>query len=252
MFDSGRPDRQVCARSYRLKLLEWIANGFSIRSGKSTFILTLLRLLDLDSGSISVDGIDVATLPVSFLRRYGMVCVPQDCFIIPGASLRFNLDPYGVAPSSEIVECLSATGLWTVFAVHRDYGTFHAADEYAGILDRKMSNFPALSVGQRQLLAISRALVQARACRTVTQQPERRPIVLLDEVSSSLDSQTEAIVQRVIHKHLILKGHTAVIVSHRLGAFAETFRPGTDMVAWMEDGKIRKVGSLTEVLKMDG
>ena len=223
-----------------------------IFSGKSSFILALLRLLDLEDGAIVIDGLDLTTIPVSHLRRFGVVCVPQDCFILPGATLRFNLDPYLVANDSEIAECLAATGLWTVLAAQGRYGTLSDANSHAThVLDKKMSTFPALSVGQTQLLAISRALVQARACLTLAPRPERRPIVLLDEVSSSLDSQTEATIHRVIYKYLIQRGHTVVIVSHRLGAFRENFRPGTDKVTWMEDGKIRKVGMLDEILRFD-
>ena len=79
-------------------------------SGKSSLTLSLLRLIDLDTGSIVIDGLDISKLPHEFVRSK-IVAVPQEVCLLDG-SVRFNLDPSGNASESDITEALQKVNLW--------------------------------------------------------------------------------------------------------------------------------------------
>jgi ATP-binding cassette subfamily C (CFTR/MRP) protein 1 len=81
-------------------------------SGKSTFVLSLLRLLDSRSGSITVDGTDISEIVRSAVRQKCFISVPQDPFLLPDATLRFNLDPNEHYQDEEITAALGKTRLW--------------------------------------------------------------------------------------------------------------------------------------------
>ncbi|KAI1427713.1 putative ABC transporter [Xylaria sp. FL1777] len=213
-------------------------------SGKSTLLLTLLQLLESKSGKIEVDGIDIREVPLDLLRRRCFVAVSQDPLILPNETLRFNLDPDASVSDHAVVEILIKAGLWT----HFRSGKTHLEKETATamrisgfnelpILDLKMSLLPELSVGQCQLLALCRALIKVTSLRY----SGAKPVILLDEVTSSLDSETESIIYRIIDDELTQKGHTVIVVTHRLSALQEYTVVGRDAVALMEDGRLLEV-----------
>lgn len=112
--------------------------------------------------------------------------------------------------------------LWYHFASEEEGG---ADDSAVGqVLDTPLSSLPALSAGQAQLLALARALLQAYS-RTDS---GFRPIILLDEATSSLDSTTERLMLSIIHEELMLKGYTIIMVAHRLGSISAYMREGVD------------------------
>ncbi|TGJ81726.1 hypothetical protein E0Z10_g7042 [Xylaria hypoxylon] len=102
------------------------------------------------------------------------------------------------------------------------------------ILDQKLSLFKELSVGQCQLFGLCRALVKVLSLRG----SGVNPVILLDEITSSLDTLTESIVHRVIDE-FTHNGHTVIIVAHRLGALE--VKPGRDTVVLMADGRVQEV-----------
>ncbi|KGO43779.1 ABC transporter, integral membrane type 1 [Penicillium expansum] len=155
-------------------------------SGKTSLIMALLQMLDLQSGRISVDGEDLAEIPRSTIRSRINV-VPQDPFFMPG-TLRFNLDPRQSVIDAELIHAVEKVGLWDQVCAK-------------GGLDMEFSAAD-WSVGQRQLLALSRAIVRKSA------------VVILDEATSSVDSETEAIMQDVIAKDF--SQQTIIAVVHRL------------------------------------
>ncbi|KAJ5518656.1 ABC transporter integral membrane type 1 [Penicillium expansum] len=155
-------------------------------SGKTSLIMALLQMLDLQSGRISVDGEDLAEIPRSTIRSRINV-VPQDPFFMPG-TLRFNLDPRQSVIDAELIHAVEKVGLWDRVCAK-------------GGLDMEFSAAD-WSVGQRQLLALSRAIVKKSA------------VLILDEATSSVDSETEAIMQDVIAKDFSQK--TIIAVVHRL------------------------------------
>ncbi|RAK91834.1 ATP-binding cassette transporter [Aspergillus costaricaensis CBS 115574] len=192
-------------------------------SGKSTLMLSLLQLLETKHGFISIDDINIAHVPLQILRQRGIIAVPQDGFNIPTASIRYNLDPYNKCTSDEYVQALRRTRLWDKIAA--------ASTDVDTILNLPMSAILPLSAGQMQLFALCRMLLRVKATAPT------KPIIILDEASSSLDRETEAIVGDILRKEL--EYHTVIMIAHRTEGIMNTLRPGVDSIATMKDGKLR-------------
>lgn len=178
-------------------------------SGKSNLMFSLLQLLRPGQGSISIDDINIDHLP-------------QDGFNIPTASLRFNLDPYHTSSDQDILWSLQRTGLWD--KIHSTSAIPDSKKENMNIdirslLDLPMSSFLSFSTGQLQLFALSRTI--------------------LDEASSSLDSETESILTDMLRHDL--QGHTIVMIAHRVAGIMGAMRPGVDAIATMQHGKLQTV-----------
>lgn len=192
-------------------------------------------MLDVQSGRIEIDGVNITQIPHDFLRQRCFVAVSQDGFLLPSETLRFNLDPECLLGNGHIIiNTLKRVGLWSHFLGN--------SEEYGGdghpILDQKLSSFSAFSAGQAQIFTLCRGILKAEALRA----DGVRPVVLLDEVTSTLDSTTEGAVQRIIEDELSAKGHTTIMVSHRIGQLCEFMRPGTDVVR-LSDGELEGIVS---------
>ncbi|KAH8596734.1 putative ABC transporter [Bisporella sp. PMI_857] len=214
-------------------------------SGKSTLLSILLRMLELQSGTIELDGVDISQVSLDLLRQECFITMSQDSLLLSNETLRFNLDPEASSSDDIITDALSKTGLWPHF-FGGSTGSNESLDSEATdislfvehpILDRKVSDFQELSGGQYQLFGLCRALVKAKTSRRagVT------PVVLLDEVTSSLDLATESTIYSIIEEEFTSKGHTVIIVAHRLGVLAEHTKPGRDFLVVMQDGRIQEV-----------
>ena len=129
-------------------------NGAS--SGKSSLVLCILRLMSLDSGSITVDDIDLSTVPHEHIRSQ-LTTVPQDAYILDG-TVRLNVDPEETATDEEIKQVLDKVQLW-------------AKIEQRGGLDATM-NDKFLSQGEMQLLVFARAMLR------------KSKVLILDEFTS--------------------------------------------------------------------
>lgn len=189
--------------------------------GKTTLINLLMRFYDVDSGSISIDGVDIRELNRNELRNcYGMVL--QDSWLFKGTimeNLRYGNEN---ASDEEVVSAAKAA--------------------YAHSFIRKMPNgYNAeisegggnLSQGQKQLLCIARAMLSDP------------PILILDEATSSIDTLTEVRVQKAFRR--IMKGRTSFVVAHRLSTIRES-----DIILVMRDGNIVEQGSHEELLNKNG
>ncbi|RFU73105.1 abc transporter [Trichoderma arundinaceum] len=210
-------------------------------SGKSTILAALLRLIDC-TGVIKVDGQDLLRTPRSTIRQKGFITISQEPFLIPQATLRFNLDPHSIVTDEVLQLALEKVGIWSLLS---------GGDTSTEVLDSQYSSLPVLSVGQQQLLAMARAIVRKHALAQ-SDYPgvdTPKPILLLDEATSSLDSVTEAAIYDVLESEFIQEGYTAVIVAHRLSAVAGRMRPEKDMVAWIEDGRVVKIGGYEEIAR---
>ncbi|TVY43016.1 ABC transporter [Lachnellula occidentalis] len=213
-------------------------------SGKSTLLLTLLRILELQAGKIEIDGLDVKHVRLDVLRERCFIAVSQDPLLLSNETLRFNLNPDASISDETVIDALRKTGLWAHFLTgdgHLGEETGHAIDiselgEHP-VLDNKLSLFQELSVGQCQLFALCRALIKAISLRYTGV----KPVVLLDEVTSSLDSDTETIIHRVIDEEFTGNGHTVIIVAHRLSVLNEHTETGRDVVALMGDGRVLEI-----------
>ncbi|KAL9126805.1 MAG: hypothetical protein Q9217_004200 [Psora testacea] len=178
-------------------------------SGKSSLALALLRTAEPHNGCIMIDGIDTRTLNLHMLRD-AVVIVPQDPTIFKG-SLRSNLDPHCLFTDEEIFTTLRQVSL-IPSPQGMEASTFMALD----------APVPPMSLGQRQLLCLVRALM-------------RKPkILVLDEATASVDEDTERKIQNIVQSvHC-----TTIIIAHRLANIDYC-----DRVVEMERGKIVKIRS---------
>ncbi len=189
-------------------------------AGKTTLFQLLLRFYDAESGSISVDGVEISKVaPESLRARIGLV--PQDTVIF-GTSAKENIG-YGRPGASdhEIERAAKAA----------------AADEFIQQLPDGYNTFlgergTRLSGGQRQRIAIARAILKDP------------PILLLDEATSSLDAESERMVQNAL-EHL-MKSRTTIIIAHRLATVLKASR-----IVVMDQGEIVDIGSHDELVKRD-
>ncbi|KAJ5292026.1 hypothetical protein N7478_001277 [Penicillium angulare] len=153
-------------------------------SGKTSFIMAMLRMLNTE-GQISISNTNVATVPRSLLRRTVNV-IPQDPLLFPG-SVRFNIDPHGLGTTVQIEDALRKVRMWNQI-------------EMNGGLDTELE-VSQWSVGQKQLLELARALII------------KSPILILDEATSSMDWETESIMQSVLDTEFA--DQTIIAVIHR-------------------------------------
>ena len=188
-------------------------------SGKSTVIKLLLRHYDVQRGSITVDGIDIRSIDQHSLRR-AFGTVPQDVFMFTDtivANVGLGVfDRESVKDAARVVEA------------NRFITTL--PDSYDTRLGERGAN---LSFGERQLLAFARALAGSPA------------VLVLDEATSSVDSETEAQIQHALDR--LIEDRTAVIIAHRLSTIRNV-----DRIVVLHHGVIREVGTHPELLNLDG
>ena len=179
---------------------------------------TVLRLLEIDSGSILIDDINIATIPRELIRER-LTVIPQDALILMG-TLRQNVDPPGTHSDAAIIAALDRVGLWA------------ALSERVG-LDGEMQD-AALSKGQQQLLALARATLRTGK------------IVLLDEPTSSVDPETDKAMQRILAE--VFSGRTTMTIAHRLDTIM-----GCDIIMVIDQGVLVEVGAPQDLIaKEDG
>jgi ABC-type multidrug transport system fused ATPase/permease subunit len=198
-------------------------------------MLSVLQLLEPGQGSILIDDINITHMSPRTVRRRGFIAVPQDGFIMATASLRFNLDPYFTSSEQKIFQSLQRTGLWnkiTSVAIG-SVEKASASHKNRTLLDVPMSQFLPLSAGQLQLFALSRTLLR------VWSSTSHKPIVILDEASSSLDSETESVLTRILRNDL--RDYTVVMIAHRVAGIMGAMRPGVDTISTMQDGRLETV-----------
>ncbi|CVK96796.1 related to multidrug resistance-associated protein [Fusarium mangiferae] len=186
-------------------------------SGKSSLILSILRLLELQSGSIFIDGKDLTSIPRQHIRSQ-ITTIPQDPVSLSG-TVRQNLDPEALIQADEIlIEALKKTTLW-------------ATIDTRGGLDADLSEL-GFSVGQRQLFCLARALLS------------HSKIVLLDEPTSSVDNATDKDVRHIIRE--VMQGRTVIEVTHRLDYVTDF-----DLAVVMKDGRVIETGDPKKLLAQD-
>jgi len=190
-------------------------------AGKTTLVNLLMRFYEIDSGAISIDGIDTRRLTRDNLRRtFGMVL--QDTWLF-GGTIRENI-AYGRedATEQEIREAAKAA--------HADHFVRTMPQGYDTVIDDDASN---LSSGEKQLLTIARAFLA---------DPE---ILILDEATSSVDTRTEILVQGAMAR--LMKGRTAFVIAHRLSTIRNA-----DKILVMDHGNIVERGSHHELIARRG
>jgi len=190
-------------------------------AGKTTIINLLMRFYDIDRGTISVDGIDTGKLSRADVRSlFGMVL--QDTWLFNG-SIADNI-AYGKpdATREDIVDAAKAA--------HADHFIRTLPQGYDTILGEETDN---ISAGEKQLLTIARAMLADA------------PMLILDEATSSVDTRTEALIQKAMSKLTI--GRTSFVIAHRLS----TIR-GADLILVMRSGNIIEQGTHDQLVATGG
>lgn len=190
-------------------------------SGKTTVVNLLTRFYDIDSGSITVDGVPITEIRMAELRR-SIAIVLQDTVLFSG-SIEENIR-YGKENASH--EDVKAA------AAHANADEFieRLPEGYAAQLSEGGSN---LSQGQRQLLAIARAVLADP------------PILILDEATSSVDTRTEMHIQSAMVA--LMKNRTSLIIAHRLSTIRDA-----DKIVVIDGGRVAEMGSHDELIALGG
>ena len=189
--------------------------------GKTTLVNLLLRFYDVSAGRITIDGHDIRDVRVSsLLRQVGVV--PQDPVLF-SVTLRENI-AYGrpKAPLGEIIEAARKAEI---------HDFIHGLPK--GYESRIGPEGLKFSTGQKQQVAIARAILSSPA------------ILVLDEATASLDSQSEALIQKALAE--AMRGKTCFVVAHRLSTIVKA-----DMIVAMDEGKIVEVGRHEELVTKEG
>ncbi|KAE8913580.1 Multidrug resistance-associated protein 1 [Phytophthora fragariae] len=171
-------------------------------AGKSSLVVALMRLVELDSGSIVIDGLDISTIGLHELRNKISI-IPQDPVLFSG-TVRSNVDPFDQYTDEQI---------WTSL---RRAHLAHVVTALDSAVDEKGSNF---SVGERQLLCIARALLK------------RSRIILMDEATASIDTETDRKIQRSIREEF--RECTCLTIAHRINTILDA-----DRILVMERGSV--------------
>ena len=207
--------------SFRIEPGEKVAVVGATGSGKTTTIKLLNRLYDIQAGSIKVSGVDVREWDLRALRRHIGV-VLQDVFLFSG-DVRANLALGDPSIPLERIEKAARIANAERF-IRR------LPDGYDAHVRERGSNF---SGGQRQLLSLARVLVY---------QPE---ILVMDEATSSIDTETEALIQDAMEK--VMQNRTCLLIAHRLSTIRNA-----DRIIVLHHGEVREVGSHTELMEKQG
>jgi ATP-binding cassette subfamily B protein len=203
----------------RVRTGEKIAIVGATGSGKSTVVKLLLRHYDVQQGAVTIDDVDIRELQQRSLRR-SFGTVPQDVFLFTD-SITANIG-LGIVDRERVEEAARI--------VDADRFIAELPDGYDTKLGERGAN---LSFGERQLLAFARALaVDPR-------------VLVLDEATSSVDSETEAQIQHALDR--LVADRTAIIIAHRLSTIRNV-----DRIVVLHHGVIREVGSHRELLELGG
>jgi ABC-type multidrug transport system fused ATPase/permease subunit len=217
-----KPDAPVLKGvSFRIEPGEKIAVVGATGSGKTTTIKLLNRFYDIQKGSIKVSGVDVRDWNLKALRRHIGV-VLQDVFLFSG-DIRENLALGDRSIALNRIERAARAANAHSFIDRLPEGL------HAQVLERG-SNF---SGGQRQLLSLARVLVF---------QPE---ILVMDEATSSVDTETELLIQDALDK--VMKGRTCLVIAHRLSTICNA-----DRIIVLHHGEVREIGSHAELMEKQG
>jgi len=190
-------------------------------AGKTTLVNLVMRFYDVTSGRITLDGVDIASMPRAGLRdQIGMVL--QDTWLFEG-SIRDNI-AYG-RPDATEEEILAAAR-----ATYVDRFVHSLPDGYDTQIDEEGSN---LSAGERQLVTIARAFLSDPA------------LLILDEATSSVDTRTELLLQHAMAA--LRTDRTSFVIAHRLSTIRDA-----DLILVMEDGAIVEQGTHDSLLEADG
>jgi ATP-binding cassette subfamily B multidrug efflux pump len=225
-FHYGREDGIIEDLSFAIRAGEKVGIVGASGAGKTTLTSLLLRLHDLESGRILIDGQDIAQVTQDSLRRQ-IAVVTQDTSLLH-RSIRDNI-AYGRPDASE-VEIEGAARLahtHDFILAQEDHRGRRGYDAHVGERGVKLSG------GQRQRIAIARVILKDA------------PILVLDEATSALDSEIEAIIQDALST--LIEGKTVIAIAHRLSTIA-----ALDRLIVLDQGRIVEEGTHADLLRRNG
>lgn len=189
--------------------------------GKTTIVNLLMRFYDIDSGTILIDGVDISTMDRAKLRSmFGMVL--QDTWLFNGTV--YDNIAYGKA---------NATREEVVAAAQKARADFFIntlPQGYDTVINEESTN---ISSGQKQLMTIARSYLA------------NRPMLILDEATSNVDTRTEILIQQAMDE--LLKGRTSFVIAHRLSTIVNA-----DIILVVNNGEVVEQGTHSELMAMDG
>ncbi|MTB48587.1 ABC transporter ATP-binding protein [Streptococcus uberis] len=190
-------------------------------AGKTTLINLLMRFYDVTSGSITIDGYDIRDLSrKDYRRQFGMVL--QDAWLF-GASIKENLQFGNLeASDTDIIDAAKTANV--------DHFIRTLPGGYDMVINQESSN---ISLGQKQLLTIARALLA------------NPKILILDEATSSVDTRLELLIQKAMK--VLMQGRTSFVIAHRLSTIQEA-----DKILVLKDGRIIEQGNHQSLLEQNG
>ena len=217
-FASYRPDTPEILKNINFEINSGDKVGIVGRtgSGKSSMVLALARIIEAKKGKINIDDVDITNIDLDYLRQ-SLSIVPQDTFIIEG-TLRDNIDPLRQYSDENVIKILNDFALFTKM---NDKEKLNLEIKEGG---KNLSN------GQKQLICFARALIKGNK------------IMILDEATSSLDIETEKIIQENIEKYL--KNVTMLAITHHIHV-AKNFKK----IIVVDKGRIVESGDFDSLLK---
>ncbi|HNT65605.1 MAG TPA: ABC transporter ATP-binding protein [bacterium] len=220
-FTYNNKDWVLSNISFKIRPGERVAIVGATGAGKTSIISLITRMYEPTKGSITVDGVDICRVPIDDLRRsIGMVS--QNITIFSG-TVEYNIRLADEAITPEQVEK----------AAHDVNAHPFISRMKNGYQSELMENGSNLSVGQKQLLSFARALAF------------NPRILILDEATSSIDTETEMLIRDAINK--LMAGRTSLIIAHRLSTIKSV-----DWIIVLHKGKIREIGKHQELLAKRG
>lgn len=177
-------------------------------AGKSSVMVSLFRMVESYRGSIFIDGVNIALVPLQLLRTQ-LAIIPQDPVLFTG-SIRYQLDPFDQYEDVRIWEVLETVGMKQTIG-----------DMPNGLAEEVAEGGENLSLGQCQLLCIARALLR------------RSRILVMDEATSAIDPYTDECIQRVLRSGSVNDGTTVLTIAHRLDTIIDY-----DRILVLSDGVV--------------
>ena len=215
-FTSYRPDTPEILKNINVEIIpgEKVAIVGRTGCGKSSMVLSISRILETNHGQIMIDDVDIQNVELDYLRQ-SITIVPQESFIIEG-NLRDNIDPLNKYTDEEILEVMD------------DFGIFKKMGKEKLNIKIK-ENGKNLSIGEKQLISFARAIIK------------KNKIIILDEATSSLDIETEKIIQKNMKYYF--KDCTVITIAHHLQMVQ-----GCQTILVMDNGQIVEKGSYSGLL----